>query len=199
MGDIMNKIKTSFKKYQNLLKYLGLLSLLGFLIGFLIYKKIDNHLLIAEIKNIANYLSTNHLNYILTHFIAISILLTCSLTVIGLILFPLYFLIECISLSYNIFIFTEIYHFKGLIFSILYIIITKIIFIILLLCIFQKLIKTIKNIIKIYTNKEDINHKYSLLKNIKAVIIYLLFIFLNDILIYIIGSKILLKLTFIIK
>lgn len=199
MGDIMNKIKTSFKKYQNLLKYLGLLSLLGFLIGFLIYKKIDNHLLIAEIKNIANYLSTNHLNYILTHFITISILLTCSLTVIGLILFPLYFLIECISLSYNIFIFTEIYHFKGLIFSILYIIITKTIFIILLLCIFQKLIKTIKNIIKIYTNKEDINHKYSLLKNIKAIIIYLLFIFLNDILIYIIGSKILLKLTFIIK
>lgn len=195
----MNKVRTSLKNNKNLLKVLGLILLLGLLIGFLIYKKMDNTTLISEIKNIESYLYNNHLNYTLMHFIIISIMLTCSLTGVGLLIFPIFFLFESISISYNIFIFTEIYHFKGLIYSFLYTIITKTIFIILLLCIFKKLIQTLKNIIKIYTNKETINYKYSILKNIKALILYLLFIFMNDILIYIIGNKLLLKLTFIIK
>ncbi|MDE5539592.1 MAG: hypothetical protein K2J20_03820, partial [Bacilli bacterium] len=93
----MIKIGTSLKNNQSFLKVLGLIMLLGLLIGFLIYKKMDNANLITELQNIDQYLKNNHLNYIFMHFIIISIMLTCSLTCIGLIIFPIFFLFESIS------------------------------------------------------------------------------------------------------
>ncbi len=194
----MNIFKTSFKNNQQVLKFLGLIALLGLLIGFLISKKLDNTGLIADLKNLDTYLNGNHLNFILLHFITISVLLTCSLTGIGLIMFPLFFLFESVSLSYNVFIFMQVYHFKGLIFSLFFSIITKTVFLILLISIFKKIIFIFRNIIKTFTSKEE-DIKYSIFKNVKTILLYFLFIIINDILLYFIGSKLLLKLTFILK
>ena len=194
----MNIFKTSFKNNQQVLKFLGLIALLGLLIGFLISKKLDNTGLIADLKNLDTYLNGNHLNFILLHFITISVLLTCSLTGIGLIMFPLFFLFESVSLSYNVFIFMQVYHFKGLIFSLFFSIITKTVFLILLISILKKIIFIFRNIIKTFTSKEE-DIKYSIFKNVKTILLYFLFIIINDILLYFIGSKLLLKLTFILK
>lgn len=191
----MNKFGTSFKYNKNLLKGLLLFIIISFLISFLLFNKLDNSNIINSSKNIIEYLSNQNINYILIHFIVISVLLTCSLTVIGIAMFPLYFLYEIISINYSIFIFIKAFQFSGFVYGIIYSILTKGIFLFLLLLLFKKVANIIKCIIKM---EEEKAQNYSIKKNFKAILIIIGGIVLNDLLIYLIAGKIILKLSFII-
>ncbi len=191
---MMNNLRIYLKKYSKILKLISISLILGLIIGFFIYNKIDNTYIFEELTNIKDLLSNNHLNYLLFHFIIISLLITSSLTLIGSISFIIYFLFEGISISYNLLTLSHIYHFKGLIYSFLYIIITKLIFLILLIYIFIRII----NIIKLLLIKKEINFKTSIYYHIKRMMLAILFIFINDFLIYLFGHIILSKLLFII-
>lgn len=195
----MNMLRTNLKKHQNLLKTIIIILVLGFIISFLLYNKMDNSKIINEIKNIEEYLNSNNINFIIPHLLSISILITCSITVIGLVIFPIYLLFEIVSIFYNLFIFCAAFKLKGFIFSIFYLILTKLIYLILLFIIFQKLYTIIKYLITSYTNKNNSETKFIIIKNLKKIIICLLGLFINDLLIYFFANDILLKLTFLIK
>lgn len=195
----MNNLGTCLKRNKKMLKFLALFCLLGLLIGFIMYKKIDNLEVLEEIKNISNNLKNNKINFILIHFIIISILITSSITVIGLLLFPLYFLFESISISYSIFLFTSAFKFNGLIYSIFYNILAKGLYLILMFLIFKKILNIAKYLKDLIINKKSIDIKYPLTKNIQALIICIAIIFVNDILIYVFLNKILIKLLFILN
>lgn len=191
----MNMVGTSFKNHKNLLKFLIAFVILGILISFLLFNKFENKDIILSIKNIEEYLHNNHINYLLTHFTIVSIMITSSLTIIGTITFPIYLLYEIISINYNILIFIKAYHFAGLIYGILYNFLTKFVFLLLLIILFKKVI----NIIKVLFNSDEKITLYSLNKNIKIIICLIIAIIINDLLIYLFASKILEKLLFIIK
>lgn len=192
-------LRTNLKKHQNLLKAIIIILVIGFIISFLLYNKMDNSKVINEIKNIEEYLNSNNINFIILHLLSVSILITCSITVIGLVIFLIYLLFEIVSIFYNLLIFCAAFKLKGFIFSIFYLILTKLIYLILLFIIFQKLYTIIKYLITSYTNKNSSEAKFIIIKNLKKIIICLLGLFINDLLIYFFANDILLKLTFLIK
>jgi len=193
---IMNRLGTSFKLDKNLLKGLLLFIFISFLISFLLFNKIDNSSIISQVSNITEYLNNQNINYILIHFIIISVLLTCSFTIVGIIIFPIYLLYEILTINYSIFIFVKVFHFSGFIYGLIYNILTKSVFIILLFMLFKKIINIYK---KFILKEDDKSLSYSINKNLKAILTIIIGILLNDLLIYLISSKILLKLAFIIS
>lgn len=190
----MNYIGTSLKTSKKRLKFIIFFLIFSLIISFIIYNKFNSRELLNEIKNLNLYLK-NPLNFIFIHIIYISILIMSSFTITCIILFPLYFLYESISLFFNIFIFFRLYKLKGLIFSICYITFTKLIYLILIFI----LIKTLFNLIKALSNKNSDEFKYSLTKNIKKAYLIIFLIIINDIFIYLFSNNILLKLIFIIN
>ena len=180
---------TSFKlsKYQKLLLFLLFISLI---LSFIFYHKLINNTIINEVKDIDNMLS-NHLNFISLHLNIIGILLIISLILLSKFLFPFIIIYELLSIIYNIFIFFHVFKFKGLIFSLIYNLITKALYLLFLLLLYKHIRKLVKDI-KNKTISNNINY-------LRKIAIYIILIIINDILIYFLANKILLKLTFIIK
>ncbi len=191
----MKNIRTSIKNNQKLLKWLLFFILFGILIGFILYEKTGDTTT-RELSNITAYLKDNHINYIVLHLFILSLIIMGSLTIIGIVIIPIYLVFEISCITYSILAFVSIYNFSGFIYGFLYNIITKLVFIILLLCLFKKLITIIKILINLYLNKE-ITEEYNIKNYLKKISIFILTIFLNDIFIYLWASKILLKLAFI--
>lgn len=190
----MNRNVLSTKKYQKSRKYFILATCLCLVISIVLFYKINNTFLLNELKNIEELLKNNHINFLLMHFITLAIFLFSSLTIIGLLLFPFYFLFEGICIFFNIIMFTRVFFFKGFIYSLMYISITKAIYLILLYFIFKKLLCMIRAIALIKMEKSKIDLKEIVHKNIKPLACYILLIFLNDLFLYCFGNKILLKL-----
>ncbi len=191
----MNNLRTSpifKKKYVKIFSFIYLISLI---ISFILYSKLNNPTILDNIKNITQYLNTNHINFIFNHLIIISIFLISSIFLIGIIIFPLYFLFELITINFNLIVLFNIYKLKGLIFGFIYTFLTKFIYLIFILLIYKKLIKILKQFIS--KNSSD-SLTIFLKKNIISIFIYLIIIFLNDLLIYLFLTKILSKLLFII-
>ncbi len=192
MGDTMNFFKTNFKLSRPQLRFLLILLLLGIILSFIIYKKIDQSLYIDDIKNISSSLTTNHINFIFTHFIVTSVLLVSSFMYIGLILFLFYFLFEITCISYSLIAFTSVFSLPGFFYGILYNLIIKLFFLICLVIIFKNIITIIKRVRK---NKEEINIK----KELKIIFTCFLSITIYDLFLYFFASFLLNKLTFIVS
>lgn len=188
----MNLIGTSLKLTKKQRKILVIFLTIGLVLGFILSKKIDDPTLIESITNISSSLENNHINFILLHILVLAILIASSLMVIGIFLFPLYFLFELTCISYSIFTFISIFHLSGLIYGILYNIFIKLLYLILLYIIFKNILMIIKSLRQ---NGEDPN---ILKKHYQKVILSILFIFIYDLFLYLLGSTILLKLSFII-
>jgi len=193
----MKYIGTSLIKNKKAFKIIFLLILIGFIMGFLLYKKIDNTSLLNEIKDIKTYLNTYHINFIVLHLIYLMILIIFSFTFLGLILFPLYLIYESITITYNILSFINIYHFNGLIYSLIYNILTKAIFVILVLYLFKNMINFLKNLLLFLKNKTDNKALESIIKHFRNIIFIIIIAFINDLIIYLFLHNILAKLTFI--
>ena len=184
----MKYINSYLKKHQKYLKFIFITLIIGFIMGLFFYHKTDNTLFNTELKNIANILENNHLNYFLFHLIVLSLILVASFSVIGLILIPLYLLYEGICLGYNFLSFFTIFHFKGLLFSLIYLLITKLLYLILIIILFSQTLSLIKYLINLLKAKSP---SYNLHHHLKIIIISILSIFLNDLFIYLFAHKIL--------
>lgn len=181
---IKNSLKNN-KKYFNL--FLTLL-FLGFFIGFILTKKIDLTPILENIKSLETYLNTNSINFLSSHIIILIILTLSSLTIIGLLLFPLNIIYEGVCIYFNIYIFTKLYKLNGVLYGLIYITITKGIYLILMVIIFKEMLNLLKRII---TQKEKSAKRVLITKSIKKIFTYEILIIINDILIYLIGSKLL--------
>ncbi len=192
----MKSIKTSLKNNKKYFKLLLILLCLGFFIGLILIKKLNIETLLENTKSIESYLNTNKINFLTNHILTLLILCISALTIIGLILFPLNIIYEGICIFFNIYTLTNIFKLNGFVYSIIYIIITKGLYLSLLIIIFKKLI----TLIKIVITKKDKNEKKALVfKVLKQISIYTFLLILNDFLIFLIGNKILSILLFVIK
>lgn len=191
----MNSFKISLKNNKRYFKRVFILLLLGILIGFFLIKKLDTKLILENLQEIASYLDTNKINFLTSHLITILLLLLGSLTIVGFLLFPICFIYEGICIAFILISFTSVFKLKGLLYSLIYILITKGLYIFLLVLVFKRLIAFGKIII----SKEKKEYKLILTKNIKIIGIYIMIIFFNDLILYLFGNKILAFFLFLIK
>ncbi len=189
--------KINLIKKKKFLKIMAFLSILGMVLGFLIYKNIDNTKVLKEIKNI-DVLLNKPINLIFIHFIFLASFITCSVLGLGIIIFTLYFIIEIAAISYNFFIFSKVFGVNGAFFSLIYTLIIKGLYIIFLLVIFKHMVYLTKKIIKIIMNKNSLD-KEMIGVNLKMIALNIVLIMINDILVYIFANDLLLKLSFILN
>lgn len=189
----MVKLIPILKNHQKLIKILSFLFILSFIISIFLYQKLKNEAILQEYQNLANYLEINHINYLIYHFIILSLVISSLILGIGFILFPFYFMFEIISLNYNLFTLINLFKFKGFIFSLFYNILTKLIYLILIIYIFQKNLNILKIFISNSTKYDSLTKNTLIITNLKKIIISSFFIILNDIFIYFFGAKILLS------
>lgn len=191
----MKYIGTSYLKKKRLLEILIVFVILSFFIGFILYQKIDHSQLLVELQSFKNYLDTEHINFILYHLIVMSFGLFLSLSVIGILFFPCYFLFEMISITYSIFSFTSVYHIKGFFYSLIYNFLCKFCFLFFWCILFLSIIKILKYFYLMKRN-QTIDYRLAIQKNMKRIYICLLSIFIYDCFLYFFGATILRILCF---
>lgn len=192
----MKQIRTSLNLSKKQKQFLLIILFLGILIGFLLYKKIDQSLVIDNITNIESTLENNRINFLFMHLIVLSLLIASSTLMIGIVLFPIYFIMEIATITYSILCFSNAFQISGVLYGIIYNIITKGFYIILLIILTKNIYKIAKMNITTWKNKE--NHQIDS-KEYKKIAILSLSILVYDLFLYLLGSKILLKLSFIIS
>lgn len=190
MVDHMKLMKKTLKLSKNQKKILAFILITGLIIGYILYKKISPAML-DDITNIKSNLENNPLNFIGLHIITLALILASSFFFIGPILFLLYFIWEVACISFSLFIFSSAFQFQGFLYGLLYNILTKLLFIICLIFLFQKITTIIKSIL--HKEPLDIN---ILKKEYRHILMAIITIILYDILLYFLGNTILLKLCF---
>ena len=189
----MKKFGTSLnlskKQKRVLIIFLGI----SLVLGYILSKKINNSPLIEDISNITISLENNHINFIFLHILVLSILIASSTVIIGIFLFPIYFLFELSSISYSLFTFISIFHFSGFLYGLLYNFIIKLFYLVALYIIYKNILRIVKKI------RQKCQDSLVFKKCYQNIILGIISIFIYDLFLYLLGSTILLKLSFIIS
>ena len=182
---------------KKVIKFLVFLFIIGIILGMLLFlsKTSEEKLNIANsILDIKNNIINSKQNSILIHFIIISILSILSFCLIGLPLALFYYFYEGFSIGFLICTFIKCFSVKGFVFSAIFLVINKFIFLsiftyFLFFCIsyVNKFIKNIKG------NKQVIIYNHL----IKCLFV-LFTVFINDLVLYFLGNNILSLFTFLI-
>ncbi|MBQ3021427.1 MAG: hypothetical protein IJD92_04295 [Bacilli bacterium] len=170
----MKLIRDSYNKYSKVynLIFLGIsISItLGIILSFSLDEVIINNMFDYFIEHITNYNSYTFSNIIYPIIIYIVIFL-CSLTIIGVFIPFLAIFIENISIGLILGILLKKSMLKGFLFGIIYFIITKLLYLIILLYITINLYKFVKTLILSLKNKNN-ESIYSLYSKILLRIIF---------------------------
>lgn len=194
----MNYIKDKLNKNKSLLKMLGFIVILGFIIGFFIYGKLDNRDMILNLREIDSSLVDNNINFILIHLVSVFSVVCGTAMVIGIVLVPLCFFIEGLTINYIFLSLFEVFKLKGLIFGLFYVLITKVIYLMLLVISFKKALNIVREVLKMgNASGEEVRER--IIRNIKSLVLWMFVVLVNDILVYFLGSKLLVGLLFILK
>ena len=181
-------MRTSLNRKINLV-FLGIL-VIGIIFGVLFLMLSSESSKEIIFLNINNYLQNiTPINNILYHIISLSCLLICSFLLIG-IPFSLFFLFyNGFSIGFIIACLTHIFNIKGLLYGIIYVLITKGVFIIFLIIFIKSLLKISGVIIDKMINKVNIKERMYYL--IIRCIVIIGIILLSDIILYFLGVTIL--------
>lgn len=148
--------------------------------------------------DISDYLSSleNNNNLIINHIIVLILFLISTLSILGIALQTIYIGIESIGIGYIIANFISVFKTKGLVYSIINILVNKGLYIIILIYLFTVSISYIKQIILniIGVKKDYLNN--IMLPLLKKYSLIILILFIYDILIYFFGNMFLNYLTF---
>lgn len=171
--------------------FFSIIFTIGIIIGFifLIYlEESSKELISLNINEWLQSLSTSHINSILEHIIILSTLAILSIFVIGLPLIIFFVFYNGFSIGFLLMSLIEIFGVKGLIYGLIYLIITKGIYLFFLTIFILALIKIIILIIKrlIWHQKRN---KNLLVTYCKRILICIGVIILSDIILYFGGTK----------
>lgn len=187
-------MKRCIKRNSKVFKFLITLIIIGLLTGIIFYLNLSTETknsIINSLVNINENIKTTKQNNIIFHLFIISSFVLVSLT---LVLYPLtifYLFYEILSFGFILTYYLSNYGVGGLLYSLIYFLLNKAVFIMILTYLSIISFKLIKTIIRALTNKENISvrelyHNYFL-----KIIICTSFILIIDIFIYFFGNKIL--------
>lgn len=184
----MNYIRTSFKKHKSIFLFLFIILIFGIISGTFLYFKQDPNIRETIILNIGNVFNHNifDLKNIVVHLGTILIIIASAFIFLSLpiIIFAIFF--EGISIGFIIPIFISIYKVKSLYAFILFIVFTKIIYLITLAILFIIIITFTKNYIYYFKTK-----KISFITQLKKMFLLCIITLLNDLFIFFLLNKVL--------
>ena len=187
-------MKYSIIRNSNYIKFLSTLIIIGIMIGIIIYTNLDTNTKSSVLNTFINFnknITNKNQNNIIFHILIILFLVITTLTVI---LYPInifYLLYESISIGFILASFLHINGILGLLYSLIYILLNKALFMLILLYLNIMSFKVIIRIIKSLLNKDNISVR-NLYKNyFKKIIISIITIIILDVLILFLGNKIL--------
>lgn len=187
-----------FFKNNFIVRFIIALFLVGFLFGLIIYFTYKPNLT-EYINQFKELIITSHNNSFLIYIIVLATLFISTLTIIGSPLILLYTFYEGLSISYTLCIFLSHSGIKGAIFYILFLILTKSIYILIMLYFSMLSIKFVKKIIEAFLNK-DRDSLYSIITHhFLRFIIVLFVIIINGITVHFISTRIIKLFVFLLK
>lgn len=193
---ILKNLKRYLVKNKYLVLFLSILIFFGIIVG--LYLGIANiNYLKEEVISYTSNIANQSYNYLFFHFFLVVMSIITSFFAIGIPLLCTIIFYEGMSVGFLIGIFTVSYGFPGCLFSLIFIIITKLFYIIALLFLFSKCLGIGRKMIGKYLYKTDpsiiVIH---LLKGCACVTVGIL---IYDILIALFGSKIVALFAFLLK
>lgn len=177
------------KSNRSIIKFLVMLFITSILIGIYLYlskEKLIKESINTELIKMINNLDITRQNNILNHLLIMIVISVLSLTIIGLPLILIYFLYEGVSIGFLLSSFINYSPIKGMLFGTIFIIISKIIYITILIYLLTNTLKYTKSFLKrlkMTKNELIINQVIKILFCITITLI-------NDIILYFIGNKI---------
>ena len=177
------------KSNRSIIKFLLMLFITSILVGIYLYlskEKLIRESINTELIKMINNLDITRQNNILNHLLIMIVLSVLSLTIIGLPIILISFLYEGVSIGFLLSSFINYSPIKGMLFGTIFIIISKIIYITILIYLLTNTLKYTKNFLKrlkMAKNELIINQviKISFCTTITLI---------NDIILYFIGNKI---------
>lgn len=177
------------KSNRSIIKFLVMLFITSILVGIYLYlskEKLIKESINTELIKMINNLDITRQNNILNHLLIMIVISVLSLTIIGLPLILIYFLYEGVSIGFLLSSFINYSPIKGMLFGTIFIIISKIIYITILIYLLTNTLKYTKSFLKrlkMTKNELIINQVIKILFCITITLI-------NDIILYFIGNKI---------
>lgn len=178
------------KKYHFsfLVKFTVSLLLIGVLIGVLFFYLYKPDLSVS-IESFKELVSSTHQNTFLPSIVLISAIFILSLSIIGLpvVIFSIFY--EGLSIGFTLGLFLYNYKFKGLLFYLLYLLSSKLVFITLLILFSIMSMRYIKKIIESFIAKKKENINHTIIYYFYGFITVLLVTLLNSTLVYFISNR----------
>lgn len=172
--------------------FISIILLIGIISGilFLIFlNEASKELIFLNINEYIQNLNNYKINNIFMDTIILSSLLILSIFIIGIPLSIFFIFFNGFSIGFIISSLSSIFGFKGLIYSIIHIIINKLVFLFFLYFLFLAMYKIVLLLIKYWVHKEKIN-KDEIIHLFKKIILCLLIIIIYDLILYFLGNKI---------
>lgn len=167
-------------------KFLYIILFIGLILGIIIYLNCDisikNSIDLKLVTVIFN-LNNNHQNQILIHLLFISLLILSSCYIVGFIPLIIYYIYETASIGFLTASLIHYYKLKGIYYSLIFILINKFVYLLLLSYILYITYKYIRIFIKNIYKITNLNN-YLLRSSITMLIIMI-----NDIILYFYGNK----------
>ncbi len=182
MGEsFMRELKKYLKKKKYLLLFVGILFSIGLIVGLILSITHINWIQ-NDILYFANHLESQTYEYTLFHFFLLVVSLFFSFFGIGIPILCTILFYEGMSLGFLIGSFTLCFQLKGLLFSILFYLITKGAYLLILIFFFFKCIEIARKMIGKYIYKT--NPSMYIVKMLKGTLILIFFVFLIDSFLY---------------
>lgn len=185
---------------KKLYLFISIVLIIGIIVGIVFVTMLDEsskEILFLNINEFLQNIDKSNMEVLVMHLVILSTLLVTSLLLLGGPLIIFFLLYNGFTIGFIISSITCIFGIKGLLFGLIYVIISKLIFLILLIIISVNLFKIVKCIIDYIVYKK--NNKELFTTYIKRCIIFISIVILNDIILYFWGLKLVNVFNFLIK
>lgn len=177
------------KSNRSIIKFLVMLFITSILVGIYLYlskEKLIKESINTELIKMINNLDITRQNNILNHLLIMIVISVLSLTIIGLPVILIYFLYEGVSIGFLLSSFINYSLIKGMLFGTIFIIISKIIYITILIYLLTNTLKYTKSFLKrLKTTKNEL-----IINQVIKILFCITITLINDIILYFIGNKI---------
>ena len=192
----MKNFRTSLKKHYKFIIFLCVLFIIGLVRGLGYFNVINDNLVIDLEKELLNINFAG--NNLVSHVIILGILLFTTFLIFGVSLGLFIYFYEVMSIGFIIGAFFNFFNLSGLFYGIIYALVFKGLYLLLFSYLLLKLINVSKNIVGYFVLRKENNLKISAINNFVIVIFISVIILVNDIILILIGDKIMSIFTFLI-
>lgn len=185
---------------QNNKKYflfIAIILLFGFLFGIFYYVFLNNEVKV-NISNSILDISINH-NVLIKDLIVMSILLVTSFFVVGGFFGLFYLFYETLSYGFLISVYFDNFGFSGILYSLIFILLNKLLILILMILFIKKVLNVSRLIIGRIIYRRDYSLKNKLLLNATNSLYMIIFVVIINLCIYYVSPRILESLNFLLK